>query len=199
MAEREDINFGEVTFRKLRDENGNILYAVGTTVPSAVAGYAKGCLFIKSDAADGVNSVYENIGTTLSCNFNLIGATAAGEITLANGKILLGGATNVAAEQTISGDITITNAGVASIGAGKVSKPELGYIAVAITVAAAAATGSSAADPLLVGGEILGIYPTGNQDQFVDNVVLNGDGSVTVTLAANATANNTFKVVVLKP
>lgn len=70
---------------------------------------------------------------------------------------------------------------------------------VSVTVAATATTGSSAADPTLVGGTILGVYPTGNQDQLIDNVVLNANGSVTVTLAAAATADNTFTVVVLKP
>ena len=65
---------------------------------------------------------------------------------------------------------------------------------VAITVSAAAATGSSADDDDLIGGQILGIVPTGNQDQFVDNISIDGNGAVTVTLAANATGNNTFLV-----
>lgn len=80
-----------------------------------------------------------------------------------------------------------------------VKKNRLSYKSVAVTVNAAATEGSSAADADLVGGEIFGgPCPTGNQDQFVDNVVLNVDGSITVTLAAAATANNTFKVVVLR-
>lgn len=72
-------------------------------------------------------------------------------------------------------------------------------VAVAITVSAASATGSSSADTTLVGGTIIGILPTGNQDQFVDNVAIAGDGAVTVTLAANATADNTFNVMVERP
>ena len=80
-----------------------------------------------------------------------------------------------------------------------VKKSELGYKVVTVTVAAGATSGSSAADSEIAGGEILGVYPAGNQDQFVDNVVLNTDGSITVTLAAAATNDNTFKVVVLKP
>jgi len=82
---------------------------------------------------------------------------------------------------------------------GVISKAEIGYKVVSVTVPAAATSGSSAADTELEGGEILGIYPAGNQDQFVDNVALAADGSVTVTLAAAATADNIFKVVVLKP
>jgi len=144
---REKIGAETVTI-VLRDEEGNILLAYGTTVPTdATAGYAKGCLFIKTDVATGVKGLYENFGTTSSCNF---------------------------------------------------SRKGFGYKSVAITVTAGATSGSSAADADLVGGEILGIYPTGNQDQLVDNVVLNANGSITVTLAAAATANNTFRVVVLR-
>lgn len=66
--------------------------------------------------------------------------------------------------------------------------------AVAITINVGSSTGSSAANKFLVGGTIIACVPTGNNDQFVDNIVLNSDGSVTVTLAANATATNSFSV-----
>jgi len=89
--------------------------------------------------------------------------------------------------------------GTADIANDAVTAGKLGEKAVDVDVAAGATSGSSAADPDLVGGEILGIYPDGNQDQLVDSVVLNADGSVTVTLAAAATAVNSFKVVVAKP
>lgn len=69
---------------------------------------------------------------------------------------------------------------------------------VAVTVLAAAATGVSVADPALVGGKILGNYATSNQDQFVDSVAIDSVGVITVTLAANATANNVFAVSVLR-
>ncbi|NOZ68008.1 MAG: DUF2190 family protein [Deferribacteres bacterium] len=68
---------------------------------------------------------------------------------------------------------------------------------VSVTVAAGTTAGSSAADTALVGAEVIGIYPTGNQDQLVDNVAVNADGSITVTLAAAATADNTFSVACL--
>jgi hypothetical protein len=80
---------------------------------------------------------------------------------------------------------------------GSVTGPKLAVKAKAITVTAAGTTGSSAADPdcTTAGGAIvLGFRQTGNQDQHVDSIVLNADGSVTVTLAAAATANNTFAV-----
>lgn len=254
MAKRESMSVGKIAIEGAKNQNGivvlvedfdgNAIIARGTSVPNAVTGYAKGCLFIKTDAVNGTKALYENKGLSSSCAFDVIGDIGAAEISLTDGKVLIGNGSNVAAAVTISGDITITNAGVAAIGAKKVvatmvaladgkilvggadgasaeqtmsgdatmsnagaltianaavTKSKIGYTAVAVTVALGAATGSSAADAALVGGEILGIYPTGNQDQLVDNVVLNGDGSVTVTLAANATADNTFKVVTLKP
>lgn len=81
---------------------------------------------------------------------------------------------------------------------GSVTAGKLALKSVAVTVAMGAATGSSAADATLAGGSLLGILPAGNQDQFVDNVVLNANGSITVTLAANATAANTYTVTAVK-
>ena len=94
-----------------------------------------------------------------------------------------------------TGDIANLGVTAAKIAAGAVTKAKIGYKSVAITVAADATSGSSAADSELVGGEIMGYYSTGNQDQLVDNVVLGANGAITITLAAAATADNTFKVV----
>ena len=44
----------------------------------------------------------------------------AAKIALADGKVLIGGATGVSAEKTLTGDVTVTNAGVTAIGADKV-------------------------------------------------------------------------------
>jgi len=118
----------------MRDKNMDILHATGTDVPAnATAGYAKGCLFIDRDVVTGTTGLYENIGTNTSCNFNAIGAVAAGEITLATGSILLGTAGVAAAldgkgdakilvgngttmtSVALSQDVTMTNAGVVTI------------------------------------------------------------------------------------
>ena len=66
--------------------------------------------------------------------------------------------------------------------------------AIAVTVAAAATSGTGTCTS---GSIILGYYPTGNQDQFVDSIAISGT-TVTVTLGAAATADNTFAVVCLK-
>ena len=72
------------------------------------------------------------------------------------------------------------------------------FKSVTVNVAVGETAGASAADPDLVGGVILGIVPAGNQDQLIDNVAVGGDGAVTVTLAAAATAQNNSKVTVLR-
>lgn len=50
------------------DDQGNALVACGTSVPSAVSGYAKGCLFFDLDASAGAMS-WINEGTAASCTF----------------------------------------------------------------------------------------------------------------------------------
>ncbi len=53
------------------------------------------------------------------------GALAVADVAIADGKILIGGADGVGAEQTLTGDVTVTNAGVTAIGAGKVTSAML--------------------------------------------------------------------------
>ena len=61
------------------DSSGNVVLARGTTVPTG-AGYAKGAIFLKTDAGDGTKGLYENVGTTSSANFNLVGEITGAEI-----------------------------------------------------------------------------------------------------------------------
>lgn len=65
---------------------------------------------------------------------------------------------------------------------------------VAVTVAADASSGTATVP---AGATILGIYPTDNQDQFIDSVAISGT-TLTVTLVAAATADNVFAVSLLK-
>ena len=65
----------------LVDASEDIVIGRGATVPTAdTAGYAKGALFIKTDAADGTKGLYENVGTVLLSDFNLIGDISSAEI-----------------------------------------------------------------------------------------------------------------------
>ncbi len=120
-----------------------------------------------------------------------------------SGGILIGNGTT-AAVKTLSGDVTMTNAGLTSIGAKKVTTAKindaavtaskLSYEVVEVTVAATESTGTAT---VTAGSVILGCYPKSNQDQFIDSVAV-ADTTVTVTLAASATADNVFNVVLLK-
>lgn len=66
------------------DADGNIARAFGLTKPTdGGAGFAKGCQFVDTDVATGTSGLYENIGTTSSCNFNIVNALAGGDIALA--------------------------------------------------------------------------------------------------------------------
>lgn len=81
---------------------------------------------------------------------------------------------------------------------GTVTANKLAIADVTINVSAGAATATSAIVAAQAGGTIVGWYPSGNQDQLIDSIVLNANGSITITLAANATAINNFHVLVMK-
>lgn len=82
-ARMEDAVIGRLTLdgetisgvkRLQMDSSNKVLLASGTTVPTnGTAGYAKGCVFIQTDTATGLCARYENIGTTASCQFRVIG------------------------------------------------------------------------------------------------------------------------------
>ena len=67
---------------------------------------------------------------------------------------------------------------------------------VEVTIALGEASGSSAAEPAFEGGAIFSCFPKSGNDQPVASVVLNGDGSVTVTVSAVETAEAKFAVAV---
>jgi hypothetical protein len=67
-------------------------------------------------------------------------------------------------------------------------------VSTTVTVNAASSTATAT---IPTGATILGIYVAGNQDQTLKSTSLVGT-TLTLTLAANATANNVFNVVYLK-
>jgi hypothetical protein len=97
----------------LRDTDNNILIMQGTTVPTdATTGYAKGCTFIDTDVATGLNGVYTNIGTSTSCIFAIAGTpiTAGFEVSAQASTATV---TNAIAEKNLTntgagGAITLT-------------------------------------------------------------------------------------------
>jgi hypothetical protein len=56
----------------IRDRNGMIMYATGLEVPGDIAGYAKGCLFVDKNVADGTTGLYVNVGTEASADFDAV-------------------------------------------------------------------------------------------------------------------------------
>lgn len=91
----------------IRDDDGKILLATGTTVPTG-SGYSKGALFIDTDVATGLKGVYENIGTTTSASFIKPShrVVAAGQHTTAGGD---------AAESATVAGVVATDIAIASI------------------------------------------------------------------------------------
>jgi hypothetical protein len=76
-----------------------------------------------------------------------------------------------------------------------VAADEVDFEQVSVTVSAGNSTGTAT---VTSGAKTWGFRPTGNQDQFIDNISISGT-TLTITLAANATADNTFEVTLIKP
>jgi len=207
-----------ITIQALQyDGSGKILLATGLTTPTG-AGYAKGCLFIDTDAATGVKGLYENIGTTAAASFNLIGDIAASEIGLVEGSVLVGNSSAVAAalvgktdEQiligngttvvsvAVSGDITITNAGVVAIASGAidlamlsagVAPSHVAKYAGKITWSGDGATLATAVAGVVAGDVVLATIQTKpTQAAYLVGVVPTTD-TITIELSAANTGND---------
>lgn len=94
----------------------------------------------------------------------------------------------------IKGDLVAPSTVNATLGDDIVGEAELKYESVSVTVSAGQTSGTGVATS---GSIIIGWRPTGNNDQFVDNIAISGT-TVTITLAAAATADNTFVVILIK-
>jgi hypothetical protein len=101
---------------------------------SASPAYARGIVIEGTSAEDDVGSVL------LSPMHAPVAAIGATDITLAEGKIVIGQTGGAGDAKTPSGDITITSAGVTAIGAAKVAKAKLKYIVATMTVASNASS-----------------------------------------------------------
>lgn len=149
-----------------RDASGNILRASGTTTIAhitTVAGFAKSALYTLTNAGTGVHGLYENTGTTAASVWDLVGAVAAGEITLAEGSLLRGNSSGVAAAVSaksdgyiligdgttvnsvaVAGDVTVTKTGTTTIGGYKVVTGMINTGAVTANGLGALAVGTTA-------------------------------------------------------
>lgn len=72
QGETETINSQSIK-GNLADSNGDLLHCSGTvTITDGGTGFAKGCLYIKTDVATGTTGLYCNKGTNTSCQFTAI-------------------------------------------------------------------------------------------------------------------------------
>ena len=101
---------------------------------------------------------------------------------------------DIGTDTLLATDIAVGAVGTSELAAAAVTQAKLSYEVVSVTVVAAATSGTATVTD---GSIILGYYPTGNQDQFVDNIAI-ASTTLTITLAAAATADNTFNVILLK-
>ena len=63
------------------DYDKNILICSSPDVPPvATPNFSKGCIFIRTGTPDGTKGIYENQGTTASCDFNIIGDISTVEL-----------------------------------------------------------------------------------------------------------------------
>lgn len=108
------------------DEDGFVMigkFDTAATPDTTTNVFQKGCQMAKTDAANNVKAIYENVGTLAAPVWNLMGDITAGEITLAQGSILVGNAAGVAtalaaggnAQILIGNGTTITSAAVSGI------------------------------------------------------------------------------------
>ena len=101
---------------------------------------------------------------------------------------------NVINSSVGSGGLANNSVGNAAMADDAIKQAELDYEQVSVTVSAGNSTGTAG---VTSGSIIIGWRATGNQDQFIDNMAVSST-TLTITLAANATADNTFQVTLLK-
>lgn len=169
-----------------------------TSTPPTTAGYFQvGCV-MKSTAT---GKTYQNIGTIASPSWNAIGDITAGEITLAEGNVLVGNSSGVGAALDAKGDTKILVGNGTTITSVAMSSDATMSNAGAVTIANGAVTrakmstaGASKDVPVVSGT----IATTGNTDAYIivpQTGTLTGvDFSGTDALAANDTNYITFSI-----
>ena len=183
------------------DRTGLAITALCLGTPPTTAGiFQHGCLMVQTDSGSGNKAIYENTGTTAVPVWDLIGSITAGEISLVNGKVLIGNVSNVAAAQTLTGDVTVDNTGVTAIGAGKILLAMLGagitpshIIKLAGTTAAYGGGGTSNAFVVtgLLATDIVSAVIRASANSVSVNKAVPTANTLTVTFSADPGAGTT--------
>ena len=119
---------------------------------TASPAYARGIVIEGTSAEDDVGSVL------LSPMHAPVAAIGATDITLAEGKIVIGQTGGAGDAMTPSGDVTMTSAGVTAIGSAKVAKAKVKYIQANMNVATNTSS-ISVSSASFTNGVIIGITP----------------------------------------
>lgn len=160
--------------------------ATGTVSSGDVTltGLSEGQRYIAFNDADEDQNVaftVDSVSTALASDFD-------GELT---GDIEMSGAVDLTGTVDLPAN-TVVKADVADDAIGQA---EVDITIEDVTVLAGQTSGTAT---VVTGTIVLGIFPVSNQDQTIDSVLVSGT-TLTVTLAAAATADNVFKVATLEP
>lgn len=164
------------------------------------SGFAKGCIFIKTDAATGVSGTYENVGTTTSSNFQLI-ASAAGtfltsQVSLSSAQILAlnatpvtlvaaPGAGKIIAVDRITLKMVTTATAYANGGALEFRYTDASGAKVTADIAAAVVTAGAGTSYTSVAGVTTSLTNVANAPIVIDNATapfITGTGTAVVTI-----------------
>ncbi len=174
----------------LKDNSGKKLLCAGTSVPAdGTAGYSKGCIWLKTNAADHTTGFYHNAGTTADCNF-VTGTALPTGITLAVNKIIVGQAGGAGLAVDMSSDATIAATGALTIANGAVSLAKMANLAaesVIVNPTAGAAVPQAVA---VAEARVLGRATGGHVDdiQITDEHVA-ADAAIALSKLATQAAN----------
>jgi hypothetical protein len=175
-----------------------VTYTTGTP-PTTADVFAIGCLVL--DVTNG--KAYINTGTTDVPSWDSLGDISAGEISLADTKILIGGAGGVAVGKDMSGDATIANTGALTITAlaietgmlaaaavtnEKMGGPKVGVIQQTVAVAAFDDSGTNAVGFI----DLTDLLPAGaivTQSMLSALTGFAGDTTATIQIGDGSTAD----------
>jgi hypothetical protein len=103
------------------DGNYSLVKCPTANIPSAVAGYAKGCILVNTTTG----SVYTNVGSATSCSFVPVYENAGGDVTLSDDDYISLGTTTTNAATKVTLEFDKTTTGIGQFKIGDTSNPQV--------------------------------------------------------------------------